>query len=167
MTLIEKDIEKHENTIKENNYEQQKSADNQLKSITYKIIITENKSNAGQLRVKHPKQNTLQFVKPSKVEVENINLNHDETEEEEKIDRQLLQSTPQPTKLAYNELNTTVDDTVIKSARETDNKTSKHKLSEDLLTEKEFLDQYRNPIFSLTDTKGVMCKICEQIPSVA
>ncbi|KAA6396519.1 MAG: hypothetical protein EZS28_007950, partial [Streblomastix strix] len=57
---------------------------------------------------------TLQFVKSSKVEVENINLNHDEIEEEEKIDRKLLQSTSQLTKRAYNELNTTVDDIVTK-----------------------------------------------------
>ncbi|KAA6403052.1 MAG: hypothetical protein EZS28_001410 [Streblomastix strix] len=91
MTLMEKDIEKHENTIKENNYEQQKSAES--------------------------------------------------------------------TKRAYNELNTTVDDTATKRARETDNKTSKHKFSEDYLTEKEFLDQYGNPIFRLTDTKGVMSSL--------
>ncbi|KAA6381154.1 MAG: hypothetical protein EZS28_023319 [Streblomastix strix] len=156
MTLMKKDIEKHQNTIKENNFEQQNSAGNQLKSITNKIIITENKSNVGQLRVKHLKQTTLQFVKSSKVEVENINLNHDETEEEEKIDRQMLQSTPQPTKRAYNELDITVDDTATKRARETDNKTSKLKFSEDFLTEKEFLDQYGNSIFRLTDIKGVM-----------
>ncbi|KAA6383013.1 MAG: hypothetical protein EZS28_021461 [Streblomastix strix] len=166
-TLMEKDIDKHENTIREDNSELQKVANNQQKKSISRIQITKNSSDAGQLSVKNLRQTTLQFVKSSKVDVKNLNQSPLETEEEKNKDEQLLQSTPQPIKRAFSELNNTIDESGTKRARETEYKTPKHKFSADFLTEKEFLDQNSNPIFRLTETNGEMCKICEQNTFVA